>query len=129
MADPQPPKTSGSSAAVPGDIRQRFPELIELILKSESMNDEERQYWIGILPVMTPEQIQSLKEILENEKKQLQAIDEKYAKEIEKVGSAQALQQMEAERTVRREQRKKKEDTHREEEEKATEDILKKIEQ
>lgn len=63
---------------IPPAAKQDFPELVELIVHSESMNDEERQYWLNILPVMTPEQRKSLEEILLNEKRQLAAIDAKY---------------------------------------------------
>ncbi len=44
------------------------------------MNNEERQYWINILPIMTPEQLKNLEEILLSEKEQLAAIDAKYSK-------------------------------------------------
>ena len=122
MADAKP-----ATVQIPDELRKKFPELIELILKSESMNDEERQYWVNILPVMTPEQVQNLKDILVNEREQLAAIDRKYAKEIEKIGSDQLLKKVDEERRKRREERSKSEDkTRLEEEERATE-ILGKI--
>ncbi|MCA9371136.1 MAG: hypothetical protein KC680_04215 [Candidatus Peregrinibacteria bacterium] len=99
-----------------------FPELIELIKHSESMNDEERQYWINILPVMTPEQIDNLQSILENEKKQLAEIDKRYAagSDVQKTGE---------ERRKRREERQEEELTAEEAEERQTEDLLLKIEE
>lgn len=109
------------------DLKKKFPELIELILASESMNDEERQYWVNILPVMTPEQIQNLKDILTNEKEQLAAIDRKYAKEIERIGEGTLLKQVEEERRKRRDERGKKEASNRQEEEAMTQDLLGKI--
>ncbi|PIR49180.1 hypothetical protein COU80_00320 [Candidatus Peregrinibacteria bacterium CG10_big_fil_rev_8_21_14_0_10_55_24] len=81
------PAAQARGLVIPKETRAQFSELIELILKSESMNDEERQYWINILPVMTQEQRTSLTDILVTEKKQLKAIDEKYAKEIERIGA------------------------------------------
>lgn len=93
------------------------------------MNDEERQYWINILPIMTPEQIQNLKEILDNEEKQLAAIDEKYAKEIERIGQGELVKQTEEQRKSRRSARESAEQTHKREEDRATEDLLKKIEE
>ena len=120
------PKTG---LTVPDEVQKKYPELIELIRGSESMNDEERQYWVNILPIMTPEQIQNLRDILENEKKQLAAIDAKYASEVEKIGQAEFLKQTEEERRKRRTERTTKEASHKEEEEKQTEQLLKNIEE
>ncbi len=47
------------------------------------MNNEERQYWVNILPIMTPDQRKNLEEILVSEKQQLAAIDAKYSKQAE----------------------------------------------
>lgn len=56
--------------------------LIDLILHTESMDDEERKYWFDLLPSMTDEQIEKLYEILRVEKIKLQKLEEKYAIEI-----------------------------------------------
>ena len=68
-------QSGATGLKIPDDVRSKFPELIDLIVASESMNDEERQYWINILPIMTPEQTEDLRGILDNERKQLEAID------------------------------------------------------
>ncbi|MDD5469479.1 MAG: hypothetical protein PHO92_01625 [Candidatus Peribacteraceae bacterium] len=115
--------------AIPDEIRQKHPELIALILGSESMNDEERQYWINILPVMTPEQIGNLKDILINEKTQLEAIDKKYAADIEQIGQQQLLSKTSEERHKRRLEREQQEQQHQAEESRKEEEILRKIEQ
>ncbi len=100
MADPQP--TNGSNAqqivVVPADTRAAQPELVELILHSESMNDDERRYWIDILPAMNPEQVGKLKDILVRERDQLAAIDAKYATDMSRAADAQALRHMGDER-------------------------------
>ena len=129
-AQQQPPAQQPVAAGlqISEETQKKFKDLIELIKKSESMNDEERQYWINILPIMTPEQIQNLREILENERKQLAAIDAKYQTEVDKVGQAEVIKQTEEERRKRREERTGKESAYKEQEEKATEDILKQIE-
>lgn len=93
--------------AIPGlqisdETKQQFADFIALITESESMNVQEKQYWINILPVMTPEQLESLREILVNEKKQLAAIDAKYAKQIDEIGKRQAAQELEKQRTAQR---------------------------
>ena len=122
-----PDQKASTGVQIPDDLKKKFPELIELILASESMNDEERQYWVNILPVMTLEQIQNLKDILTNEKQQLAAIDRKYAKEIERIGESQLLQKVDEERRARREQRTKTEQDARTEEDAHAAEILGKI--
>jgi hypothetical protein len=102
---PPPPPASKSTLLIPPETQQKFPELIELVIGSESMNDEERQYWINILPVMTPDQLSSLKDILHTEKQQLAAIDQKYAKEIQAIGTQQMIKKREEEHRKRRAQR------------------------
>lgn len=89
MVDPVQQQTSGTQQTatglvIPPEVQEKFAALILLIQGSESMNNEERQYWINILPVMTQEQIKNLQEILSNEKEQLAAIDAKYTKEAAK---------------------------------------------
>ncbi len=102
-------QTQGAAAAgglsIPADVQQKFGPMIEFIKASESMNNEERQYWINILPIMTPEQLKNLEEILVNEKKQLQAIDEKYSKEISTLGDDKIVEQMESKIKQKRKQR------------------------
>ncbi|MDO8649311.1 MAG: hypothetical protein Q7R81_06035 [Candidatus Peregrinibacteria bacterium] len=125
---PPPPKQGGSSVVISEELKQKHPDLIALIVASESMNDEERQYWVNILPIMTPEQLQNLRDILDNEKKQLAAIDEKYSKEIERIGETQLVKQTEEERRKRREARTSKESSAMAEEQQRAEEVLRKIE-
>ena len=54
--------------AIPSLVTEKFPDLIQLIKETESMNDEERDYWFQILPIMTEEQIKKFRDILVNEK-------------------------------------------------------------
>ncbi len=128
MATPPPPPASASPASaglqVPPDVAAKFGDLVTMIQASESMNADERQYWVNILPIMTPEQLQSLRDILENEKKQLASIDAKYTQQIDQASAAQSAKQTDEERRKRREQRKTQESAHREQEEKAAEALL-----
>lgn len=124
MADQAGQPVSGTGLIIPADIQEKFGELIELIKGSESMNDEERQYWINLLPVMTDEQVGNLKGILENEKAQLKAIDEKYGKEIENIGSQQSIAKLDAERKKKKEKRLSAEESARQEELAAAENLL-----
>jgi hypothetical protein len=122
----QTPATNGLT--VPPEVQQKYGDLITLIRASESMNDEERQYWVNILPVMTPDQVQNLRDILDNEKKQLAAIDQKYQTELGKLGDKEAVKQTDDERRARREKRSSTEATARKDETSAADDILKQIE-
>jgi len=71
-------QTSVSTLNIPEDVQKQFPELIGLIKGSQSMNDEERQYWIDVLPIMTKDQLDNLNNILGNEKKQIEEADKQY---------------------------------------------------
>ncbi|TSC78926.1 MAG: Tetratricopeptide TPR3 [Candidatus Peregrinibacteria bacterium Gr01-1014_25] len=128
MADPATPPPTAAALTIPEEIKQKFPEILQLILGSESMNTEERQYWINILPIMTPEQLKNLQEILVNEREQLKAIDAKYAKEVGAIGQEQFIQQIGSERRKRREKREQAESSARQDESSRTEDVLKEIE-
>lgn len=114
-----------SRLTVSPDLEKKFPELLALIRSSESMNDEERQYWVNILPVMTQEQVKNLSDILQNEKNQLAAIDAKYA---DPSAAGKSLDEIERERKEKKEKRSAAEARHLTEEEKATENLLKQIE-
>jgi gamma-glutamylcysteine synthetase len=120
---------SASNVTITDDLRQKFPELVDLILKSESMNDEERQYWVNILPIMTPEQVQNLRNILDNEKKQLADIDKKYSAQIGSASDKELIERTDASVKKRRAERSEKEEEQERKEDVQTEDLLKKIEQ
>lgn len=119
--------TSKSNVQVPAELTAKFPVLIELILSSESMNDEERQYWVNILPVMTDEQIKNLYGILENEKNQLAAIDRKYSNEIEQIGQNELVRRTEEVRKKKMDERRQKEKADEEQDEKNTNTLLDEI--
>ncbi len=125
MADPQ--GTPPTGLTVPADTQAKFGELIDLIKGSESMNDEERQYWVNLLPAMTEEQIGNLREILGNEKTQLAAIDEKYGKELEKESSEKSIATMDEEKKRKKAERASAEEADRQKDGTA-EDLLKQIE-
>lgn len=69
---------TGSSLVVTDDVAERFGELVEMIKKSDSMNGEERQYWVDVLPVMTEEQTENLRHILKSEREQIEAVNSDY---------------------------------------------------
>ncbi len=133
MTDPAQPQQNSAATGgagnvvVPPDIQSRFPDLVELILHSESMNDEERQYWLNILPIMTPEQLQNLRDILTNERQQLAAIDAKYGQQIADVGQEEFIRRVEEDRRRKSEERSQAENAAKANEDQSAEDLLNKI--
>ena len=113
---------------IPNELKKQFPELIDLITASESMNDEERQYWINILPIMTPEQLKNLREILTTERTQLAAIDAQYSKAIDTIGQEEFLKHIGEERERKAKERTQAESSAKAQEDSAAQDILKNIE-
>lgn len=120
--------STSAQLIIPDSTKQQFSVLVQMIVDSESMNDEERQYWINILPIMTPDQITNLENILTNEKKQLKAIDEKYAAQVQNISNEELLKKTGAERRARREERASSEQAIEHEEAAEMEDVLKQIE-
>lgn len=88
--------------AVPDLVKQKFPDLIQLIKETESMNDEERDYWFQILPIMTEEQIQKFRDILLNEKSQLSKLDKEYESELTKLNEKHMIEWKEFESKEKR---------------------------
>lgn len=134
MTDPTPPQQQSSGAGtsgivVPPDLQSRFPDLVDLVLRSESMNDEERQYWLNILPIMTPEQVQNLRDILTNERQQLAAIDAKYGQQIDSIGQEEFVRRVDEERRRKQAQRTVAETEARASEGQSAEDLLNQINQ
>lgn len=77
--------TPADRYSVPPLVREKFPDLVDLIKQTESMNNEERDYWFQILPIMTEEQIGKFRDILLNEKQQLAQLDKEYEHELNKL--------------------------------------------
>ncbi len=117
-----------SSLKITDDVRSKFPKLIARIEKSQSMNDEERQYWIDVLPIMSEGQIDNLKSILENEKNEIEAAEKEYEDTMqEETGNAMArfdeIKYMEKKRA-----RQEAEKQHELEENEHEENLLKELE-
>lgn len=128
--DPSSAVQATGGVVVPLAMREKYPELVGLIMASESMNDGERQYWIDILPVMSGEQTTQLQKILQNERDQLAAIDAKYGKQIGEIAEQKRpLLEIETARHAKAEEREQKEAQAESQEEKTAEDILRKIEE
>ncbi len=74
------------------EIQLKYPELIKLILHTESMDNNEKQYWFDILPSMTDEQIDRLFNILETERHQLEELEVRYQEEIKTLNEKHLIQ-------------------------------------
>lgn len=98
VTQPVPPVSDAGGAAaggagatkekqynIPDTVKRKYPDLVEMIKKTESMSDEERDYWFQILPIMTDDQVKRLRDILEEEASQLAKLDEQYQDELTKL--------------------------------------------
>ncbi len=113
--------------AIPKLVRDKYPDLIELIKATESMDDQERQYWFQIIPVMTAEQIEKFKNILITEKQQLAELDKEYEEELNRLNEKHLLEWKEFESKEKAKAIQEAEAKSDEEEKKAEEALLAKL--
>jgi len=111
---------------VPDLIREKFSDLVKLIYETESMNNEEREYWLQIMPIMSEQQIVKFRDILVNEKNQLEKLDKEYEEEMKRInGDGPPKEINEAEVKAKMEQMKAQEAVQETQEKNAEEDLLK----
>lgn len=106
-------KHKDKSFIISDDIYAQYKELIDLILDTESMDDDERQYWFDIMPSMTDEQIDRLFNILDTEQKKLEQLEVKYQEEIKALNEKhliewQDFQLKDAKKKIKSEEAKEK---------------------
>ncbi|MDD2871385.1 MAG: hypothetical protein PHS49_05320 [Candidatus Gracilibacteria bacterium] len=85
-------KQNGKTFNISDEILAQYKELVDLVLATESMDDDERQYWFDILPSMTNEQVDRLFNILDTEKKKLEKLEEKYQNEIKNLNEKHLIE-------------------------------------
>ena len=112
---------------IPPLIRDNFPDMVKLLFEAESMDNEEREYWLQIMAVMTEPQVVKLRDILVNEKKQLEALDQKYDKEMNRLSKKRPDIDEDAMKK-RLAKIRKKESKYRTKEEEEAERLLNKLE-
>ncbi|MFA6145017.1 MAG: hypothetical protein WC691_09450 [Sulfuricurvum sp.] len=66
---------------VPSGMMKKHSELIGLIADTDSMDANEKQYWLKELPNLADGQIKRLLDVLRTEKQKLDALDKQYAEE------------------------------------------------
>ncbi|MBU1019053.1 MAG: hypothetical protein ABII07_06170 [Patescibacteria group bacterium] len=113
-----------SAYKIPGEVLKKYPDLVALIKAAESMNDQERNYWFQILPIMTDKQVDKLRNILAQEKEQLAKLDAAYEQKIQKLNDKHMAEWRELESKKVREERQAAESASEAQEAKAEEDIL-----
>lgn len=118
--NPPPGGDAGKPAVViPDEVKKKYPELIPQILASQSMDDEERNYWFSVLPIMTEDQVAELRDILDTEKKRLAALDKKPGE-----AAPIDLEAMEKKKKENYEKRKQAENASRDEDKDEADDLL-----
>lgn len=117
-------QTTVKKRSVPDNVTQKFPDLEKLIEETESMNKDERDYWFQILPIMTDDQIAKFRDILLNEKMQLDKLDKEYENKLEKLNEKHLNEWKEFESKERREAIAGAEKQAQEEERKKEEELL-----
>ncbi len=127
MMQGQNPLKPEDKYSVPPLVKEKFPDLMQLIKETESMNEEERDYWFQILPIMTEEQIGKFRTILLNEKQQLTQLDQEYSKELNKLNDKHLLEWKEFESKEKRNALSTAEAQAEIEEKAAEEDLLKRL--
>lgn len=112
---------------IPKLVQEKYSDLINLIKNTESMDDEEKQYWFQILPIMTVEQVGKLKTILNSEKEQLQSLDREYEEELQKLNEKHLIEWKEFESKEKNQAIKTAETKSVKEEQKTEEELLAKL--
>lgn len=95
------------------EIQTQYSELVELVLGSESIDNNEKQYWFDILPSMTDEQVDRLFNILMTERRQLEELNLKYQEEIKTLNEKHLIewQSLQSQKAKQQVQQAEKSDT------------------
>lgn len=109
---------------VPALVREKFPDLIKLIYETESMNEEEREYWLQIMPIMSEDQISKFRDILVNEKEQLAKLDKEYQQEMNRINTSKPAAEIDEKAMQEKLQNIKAAEAESKQEEKGKEDVL-----
>lgn len=72
----------GQTFYVMNDIGKKYPELVDLIIMSESMNHQGKQEWLDRLPVMNNQQIDKLFNILFKERIELERLNAQFERDV-----------------------------------------------
>lgn len=113
---------------IPDAFLVSSPELIILVLNSKSIdNKEEKQSWFNLLPLMTQEQIDKLRDILVREKQKLEEIEKKYEQKKSDIKNQYVQKRQEEWYKTQMVQIQQKEEAHQEKQEQEAEHLLTQI--
>lgn len=121
--------SNGTAYVIPQVVLDKYPELVDLIKKTESMSDDERNYWFQILPIMTDEQVNRLKTILNEEAQQLSKLDDQYQDELAKLNKKHLEEWNQFEHKQQNVELKKAEEAEKAKEAQVQEELLKQLDQ
>lgn len=95
------------------EIQVQYWALVDLVLWSESIDNNEKQYWFDILPSMTDEQVDRLFNILTTERNQLEELNLKYQDEIKTLNEKHLIewQSLQSQKAKEKIQQAEKSDT------------------
>lgn len=72
-------QTLAQDYTIPGEFLEKSPDIIVLILRSQSLaSHDEKQNWFNLLPLMNEQQMAKLNTILVKEQEKLKEIETKY---------------------------------------------------
>jgi Na+/phosphate symporter len=83
---------NGKTFQISDESQAQYGELVKLILETESMDNDEKQYWFDIMPSMTDSQIDRLFNILDTERKKLEELEVKYQEEIKQLNEKHLIE-------------------------------------
>lgn len=113
---------------MPDAFLTNSPELIILILNSKSIdNKDEKQSRFNLLPLMTQEQIDKLRDILVREKQKLEEIEKKYEQKKSDIKNQYVQKRQEEWYKNKMVQIQQKEEAHQEVQEKEADNLLTQI--
>jgi hypothetical protein len=89
---------SASKFFIPDEIQVKYPDLVKLVVATESMDDNEKQYWFDVLPQMTDARVDRLFTILDTERIKLEELERKYQEEMAAINRTHLLEWQELQR-------------------------------
>ncbi len=110
---------------IPDDFLEHEPDLVVLILNSRSLaNNNEKQSWFNLIPIMNEEQINKLRDILTKERDKIAEIEAKYEKRKEEIKNTYQTRFDEAAYNNKMSMIKSNESTQRQREEQEADSLL-----
>ena len=113
---------------IPDMAAEKYPDLVELLKKSSSLNTEEKNYWLQMIPTMSEEQLSELRSILVDEKVVTMEAQEEYDTEVAKIEKEKEKEFLEMQKQQKKMLRIEAEKSSRQEETSRADALLRKLE-